>query len=59
MKKQRPRGRARWGFLYAVAFLTAFVLSALLKMQVDPLGGKYAVSWDETVGRVYTDLAYG
>lgn len=49
----------KWGLLYTAAFLAAFVGSALLKMNSDPTHGKYNTRWDETVGKVYTDLPYG
>ena len=48
----------KWGLLYTAAFLAAFVGSALLKMNSDPTHGKYNTRWDETVGKVYTDLPY-
>ena len=57
MKKRK--GRVMWGFIYVGAFLAAFVISAVVKMTADPLGGKYAVHWDDSVGTVYTDLACG
>ena len=49
----------KWGLLYTAAFLAAFVGSALLKINSDPTHGKYNTRWDETVGKVYTDLPYG
>lgn len=49
----------KWGLLYTAAFLAAFVGAALLKMNSDPTHGKYNTRWDETVGKVYTDLPYG
>ena len=49
----------KWGLLYAAAFLASFVGSALLKLNSDPTHGKYKAHWDDTVGKVYTDLPYG
>ena len=49
----------KWGLLYTAAFLAAFVGSALLKLNSDPTHGKYKAHWDDTVGKVYTDLPYG
>ena len=51
--------KLRWGLLYAAVFLSAFALPAAVKMTWNPLGDRYTVDWDETVGTVYTDLAYG
>lgn len=48
-----------WGFIYVGAFIASFTVSIILKMTVDPFGGKYAIHWDSTVGTVYTDLPYG
>lgn len=53
------RKRWKWGLLYAGVFLAVFVLSAWLKMTWTPLGEKYRVDWDESVGAVYTDIPYG
>lgn len=48
-----------WGFIYLGAFLAAFAVSAVLKMTIDPTGGKYSAQWDDSVGTIYTDLSYG
>ncbi len=48
-----------WGLLYAAVFLAVFALSAVIKLTWNPLGDRYTVDWDETVGTVYTDLSYG
>ena len=47
------------GLIYAGAFIATFAVSAVLKMTVDPFGGKYTAHWDSSVGTVYTDLPYG
>lgn len=43
-----------WGFIYVGVFRAAFSGSAVVKMTVDPTGGKYASRWDDSVGTVYT-----
>jgi len=48
-----------WGFIYTGAFIAAFAISAAIKLTCNPLGDKYTVHWDETIGNVYTDLSYG
>ena len=48
-----------WGFLYAAAFITAFGGSIAFKMKHDPFDGEFKVDWNDSVGKVYTDLAYG
>ena len=48
-----------WGLIYVGAFLVTFAASAVLKMTWHPLGDKYSVRWDDSVGTVYTDLPYG
>lgn len=58
-EKARKKGRIMWGVIYAGAFIASFISSVILKIKVDPFGGKYTPCWDSTVGTVYTDLAYG
>ena len=48
-----------WGFIYVAAFLAAFGGSVAFRMKHDPFGGEFKVSWDDTIGRAYTDIAYG
>ena len=48
-----------WGLIYVGAFLVSFAASAVLKMTWPPLGDKYSVRWDDSVGTVYTDPSYG
>ena len=48
-----------WGLIYVGAFLVSFAASAVLKMTWPPLGDKYSVRWDDSVGAVYTGLSYG
>lgn len=48
-----------WGLIYTAAFIVTFAVSAAVKAAWDPLGGKYSVQWDDSVGTVYTDLSYG
>ena len=58
-KRRRRRGSFVWGFIYAAAFITAFGGSIAFKMKHDPFGGEFKVDWNDSVGKVYTDLAYG
>ena len=55
----RKKGRLMWGLIYVGAFLVSFAASAVLKVTWHPLGDKYSVQWDDSVGTVYTDLSYG
>lgn len=48
-----------WGFIYTGTFIAAFAISAVIKLVYNPLGNKYTVHWDDTIGNVYTDLSYG
>ncbi len=59
MKQEKTGGRVMWGFLYAGAFTATFIISAVIKMKVDPFAGRYAAQWDSSVGTVYTDFSYG
>ncbi len=58
-KKMERRGKAMWGWIYAAAFLAAFGGSVAFKMKHDPFGGEFKTDWNDSVGRVYTDLTYG
>ena len=57
--KKGEKGRMMWGWIYAVAFVTAFTASAVLKLFCNPLAKKYAVTWNDDMGNIYTDLPYG
>lgn len=61
MRKERTKrkGHVMWGIIYVGTFIATFTISAVLKMKIDPFGGKYTSCWDGTVGTVYTDLSYG
>ena len=48
-----------WGFIYVVSFIVVFAASALIKMTVDPMGGAFKAEWNDSVGTVHTDFAYG
>ncbi len=58
-KKVKKKGKVMWGFIYVFAFIAAFAGSAAFKMHHDPSGGEFKVNWNNSVGRVYTDIAYG
>lgn len=58
-EKTKRKGRVMWSFIYTGAFIAAFTISAVIKLTCRPLGDKYTVHWDETTGKVYTDLPYG
>lgn len=47
-----------WGFIYIFAFITTFLGSIVLKKSHDPFRGEFKVDWSDSVGKVYTDLAY-
>ena len=47
-----------WGFIYVGAFIAAFAVSAVIKLTYNPLGDKYSMHWDDSVGTVYSDLSY-
>lgn len=57
--EKRGTHKVLWGFIYVGVFLLVFVISAVLKMTVDPFHGKYSVEWSDSVGKVYTDFSYG
>ena len=58
-KKAGRKGRVMWGLIYTGAFIFTFVASAIFKMTYDPNAKALAYRWDDTVGKVYTDLRYG
>lgn len=48
-----------WGFIYVITFIVVFALSAMIKMTADPTHGAYRADWNDTVGTLHADLAYG
>ncbi|MEK4660616.1 alpha/beta hydrolase [Priestia sp. FSL H7-0729] len=56
--KGKGRKRVLWGLIYIVTFIVVFAASAFIKMTYNPLSGEMQVNWNDTVGRVYTDIAY-
>ncbi|MBE1447345.1 alpha/beta hydrolase [Paenibacillus sp. OAS669] len=57
--KEKGRNKVLWGFIYVGVFIVAFAASAIIKMTYNPLSGEMKVNWNDSVGRVYTDIAYG
>lgn len=58
-KKAKRKGRVMWGFIYVFAFIAAFGGSVAFTMKHDPCGGEFKVNWNDSVGKVYTDIDYG
>lgn len=48
-----------WGFIYVVTFIAAFLGSIVFKMNHDPFNGEFQTAWNDAVGTVYNDIAYG
>ncbi|WP_411342538.1 alpha/beta hydrolase [Paenibacillus sp. WLX1005] len=60
MKSEDNRRRKRrWGFIYIGTFIAVFAISAIFKMTYSPLSGEMKVNWNDSVGHIYTDIAYG
>ena len=58
-KDTQKKHKVLWGFIYVGAFIVAFTVSAILKITYNPLAEEVHVDWNDTVGTVYTDIAYG
>ncbi|WP_294730352.1 alpha/beta hydrolase [uncultured Faecalibaculum sp.] len=48
-----------WTMIYVLAFTAAFAGSAWWKLSQDPTHGKYKTVWNDSVGTVHEDMAYG
>ena len=59
MKKKGASHKVLWGFIYVGAFIVTFIISAIIKLTYNPLAKDYRVDWDDSVGKVYTDISYG
>lgn len=60
MKKEKKKGRGMWAFIYVTAFIVVFAGSAIFKMTYkSEWSKKYTVDWNDSVGKVYSDLSYG
>ncbi len=55
---KRRTHKVLWGFIYVTVFVTVFIASAVFKMKYDPTHGAYKADWNDSVGTIYTDLAY-
>ncbi len=58
-KKVKKKGRIMWGFIYVFAFIASFLGSIAFKKNYDPFRGEFKVNWNDSVGKVYTDISYG
>lgn len=59
MRTMKRKNRVMWSFIYVSTFVIVFLISVIIKLKADPFFGKYTVDWNDSVGRVYTDLSYG
>lgn len=61
MKEAKKGGRRSvlWGIIYVSVFIVAFLASVVCKMTYNPLKKEFSVNWDDSIGKVYTDLPYG
>lgn len=57
--KTKGTHKMLWGLIYVITFVVVFAVSVLLKLTIDPSGGKYSVEWSDAIGTVHTDLVYG
>lgn len=58
-KKTKKKGKTMWGFIYVFTFIAAFVGSIAFKVTYNPYGSEFSVDWNDSVGKVHTDLSYG
>ena len=59
MKSKERKEKMIWGLIYITTFIVIFVTSFIFKMKQDPFNGKYRVEWNDSIGKVYTDISYG
>ena len=60
MKNEKRRThKVLWGFIYVIAFIAVFIISAIIKITYDPTHGAYKADWNDSVGTIHADLAYG
>lgn len=57
--KEKVKKNMLWGSIYVGTFIIIFSASAFFKMTYSPLGGEMKVNWNDSVGHIYTDIAYG
>lgn len=58
-EKKSRKGKIMWGLIYVTAFVVTFAVSAAVKMTYQPLAKKFSYQWDDSVGKIYSDLSYG
>lgn len=47
-----------WGFIYVMTFVVVFAISVYIKITY-PKDPMTKIKWDDTVGTIHTDIAYG
>ena len=59
MKNEKRRThKVLWGFIYVIAFIAVFIISAIIKITYDPTHGAYKADWNDSVGTIHADLSY-
>lgn len=59
MKNEKRRThKVLWGFIYVIAFIAVFIISAIIKITYDPTHGAYKADWNDSVGTIHVDLSY-
>ena len=60
MRNAKKKGRGIFIFISITAFMISFIGSAVFKMAHQPKWTKkYSVDWDDSMGTIYKDIAYG
>ena len=57
-KEKKGNKRALFVFICILVFIISFVIGIISK-SYKPLAKKYTVEWSDSIGKVYTDIAYG
>lgn len=58
-KTTNKKGRVMWGFIYIFAFIAAFGGSVAFKLKHNPFGDEFKTDWNDSIGKIYTDISYG
>lgn len=57
--KGENKGTGMFIFICIIVFILSFIVGVITKVTYNPLGKKYTVEWNDSVGMVYKDISYG
>lgn len=57
--KEKKKGRRKYRLIYVLSFIAAFILGIMSKTISPSWAKDYETEWNDSVGTLYSDIAYG